>query len=168
MKTRIVYPRLWFDDKFAECSIEAKLLFMYLITSNQLTLTLYHHITDRQIMFDTGFTVNQLKTCKKELTELRWCFFTKNWVYHNHDCAYIDYSGRDRVLQAKKDELSKVPLVVKDSFKGLITRYKPVLNTKPKTINYKSKTINHKPKTINKGIKGLRKKVKEIRKKRKT
>lgn|SRR3990167_6935570 len=141
MKTRIIYPKLWFDEKFAACSNEAKLLFMYLITSDQLTLTRYHHIADRQILFDTGLTVNQLKTCKDELTKLGWCFFTDNWTYHNHSAAYVDYTGRDRVNDAHDKELKEIPLKVKEAFKGLITRYQPVLNPKPETINHKSETI---------------------------
>lgn len=156
MKTRIVYPKLWFDEKFALCSIEAKLLFLYLITSDQLTLTRYHHITDRQIMFDTGLDVKGLVRGKKEVTKLGWCFFSDNWVYHNHDCAYVDYSGRDRVMAAKEAELKKTPPKVKGVFKGLITRYKPVLNPKPKTINPKPKTLNSKK--IVKIKKGIRKK----------
>jgi hypothetical protein len=151
MKTRIVYPKLWFDEKFAAVSIEAKVLFLYLITSDQLSLTRYHHISDRQILFDTGLSLNQLKTSKEELTKLGWCFFTEGWVYHAHNAAYVDYTGRDRVLEAKDCELEQVPLKVQEIFNGLLTRYKPVLNHKSKTLNYKSETIN--------GLEELRKKV---------
>ena len=140
MKTRIIYPKLWFDEKFATCSIEAKLLFLYLITSDQLTLTRYHHIADRQILFDTGFSVNQLKTSKEELTKLGWCFFAENWVYHNHSAAYVDYTGRDRVNDAHDKELEEIPYKVKEVFKGLITRYQPTLNPKPETLNPKPET----------------------------
>jgi len=144
MKTRIVYPKLWLDEKFAVCSVETKLLFMYLVTSGQLALSRYHHITDRQIMFDTGLSLNRLKTGKEELSRLKWCFFTENWVFHNHKCAYIDYSGRDRVLESKKQEIADVPKKVKEVFKGLITGYKPVLNSKSKTINPKPETLRGK------------------------
>ena len=108
MKTRILYPAMWFDEKFASCSVEAKLLFLYLISNDHLGLTRYLHITDRQIIFDTGLTVNQLVTGKEELTKLKWCFFTENWVFHNHKCAYIDYEGRDRVDQSKKKEIDNI------------------------------------------------------------
>jgi hypothetical protein len=138
---------MWFDEKFATCSMEAKVLFFYLISNDHLGLTPYLHITDRQIMFDTGLTFNQLETGKKELTSLRWCFFTENWVYHNHDCAYIDYEGRDRVIDAKNKELQNIPIKVQEYFNPLITRYKPVLNHKSEIINPKSETINQKSKT---------------------
>lgn len=140
MKTRIVYPQMWLDEKFAECSIPTKLLFCYLITNLQLGLTEYLHISDRQMMFDTGLSSNQLETAKKELTNLRWCFFTEGWVFHNHKCAYINYEGRDRVIQAVDKELASVPEDVKEYFKGLVTGSEPLLNQKSKTINQKSKT----------------------------
>ena len=138
MKTRIVFPKMWFDEKFATCSMEAKVLFFYLISNNYLGLTPYLHITDRQIMFDTGLTVNQLQTGKAELMTLKWCFFTENWIYHNHDCAYIDYEGRDRVIDAKNKELQNIPIKVQEYFNPLITRYKPILNHKLEIINPKS------------------------------
>lgn len=131
MKTRIVYPKMWLDEKFASCPIEAKVLFCYLITNNQLGLTPYLHITDRQIMFDTGLDFNQLERGKESLTNIKWCFFTENWVFHNHDCAYIDYEGRDRVLESKAKEIESVPENVISFFNQLATGYKPVLNHKP-------------------------------------
>lgn len=88
-------------------------------------------------MFDTGLSFNQLITGKKELEEMKWCFFTDNWIFHNHACAYVDYNGRDRVLESKAKEIEDIPTKVKEYFKGLITRYKPVLNHKSKTINQK-------------------------------
>jgi hypothetical protein len=124
---------------------------MYLISSDQIALTQYHHITDRQIMFDTGLDVKGLIRGKKEVTKLGWCFFTKNWVYHNHSAAYIDYFGRDRVMAAKKEELSKVPQEIKEIFKGLITGYKPILNPKSKTLNPKPE-ISKKVEKIKRGI----------------
>ncbi|MGI5828445.1 MAG: hypothetical protein ACOX6V_05495 [Patescibacteria group bacterium] len=138
MKTRIVYPQLWLDEKFATCSQATKLLFCYLINNLQLGLSRYTHISDRQIMFDTGLNSNQLETGKKELSNLKWCFFVPNWVYHNHSCAYVDYDGRDRVLESKEEEIAKVPTKVKEVFKGLITGYEPVLNHKSEIINKKS------------------------------
>lgn len=153
MKTRIVYPSLWFDENFALHSVETKLLFLYLITSNQLSLSRYHHITDRQIMFDTGLNINQLKRGKKDLNKLKWCFFTENWVFHNHKCGYVDYFGRDRVMESKEKEIAEVPSKVKQVFKGLVSGYKPVLNQKPET-------INNKPETRKRGMAKIKKKLK--------
>lgn len=148
MKTRIIYPKLWFDEKFAQTSCQSKTLFFYLITCNNNGLTRYLHITDRQILFDTGLTDNELKQAKGELAAIKWVFFTPNWVYHAHFAAYVDYFGRDRVMEAKEKELEDIPQVVKEYFNGLITCYKPLLNHKSKTINPKQEIINHKEEAI--------------------
>ncbi len=140
MKTRIVYPRLWNDAKFVETDPETKVLFLYLITCESLGLSRFHRIDDRKIMFDTGLKVNQLTTGKKQLTNLKWCFFKNDWVYHNHDCAYVSYTGQVRVMDTKTKEIQNVPVDIIEYFNPLITRYEP-------SINYKSKTINHKPET---------------------
>lgn len=137
MKTRIVYPQMWLDEKFAQCNVATKLLFCYLINNPQLGLSPYLHITDRQIMFDTGLNTNQLVTGKEELSKLGWVYFTENWCFHNHKAAYIDYDGRDRVLESKEQEIANVPNKVKEVFKGLLTGYQPVLNHKSEIINNK-------------------------------
>lgn len=147
MKNRIVYPQLWLDDKFADCSVSTKLLFMYLITNIQLGLSRYLHITDRQILFDTGLSANQLETGKKELTSLKWMFFTENWVYQNHKCSYVDYSGQERVMQAKDKEIASIPEHIKEYFKGLLSG-QAVVSNPAITINHKQEIINHKSEII--------------------
>lgn len=138
MKTRIVYPQLWLDEKFATCNVATKLLFCYLINNIQLNLSPYLHITDRQIMFDTGLNSNQLETGKEELSNLGWCYFTENWVFHNHKAAYIDYDGNERVLSSKQKEIDQVPTKIKEVFEGLMLGQRPNINHKSEIINQKS------------------------------
>ena len=144
MKTRIVYPKLWFDEKFSQTSCQAKTLFFYLITCNNNGLTRYLHITDRQIQFDTGLDDDELILAKKNLEDIKWVFFTTNWAFHAHFGAYVDYLGRDRVMEAKEKELNDIPKDILEYFNQLITSYKPILNHKPETINPKPETLKHK------------------------
>lgn len=144
MKTRIVKPKLWTDPYFVEFKPTTKLLFLYLVTNDQLGLSPYLQITDRQMMFDTGLNSAQLEESKKEIQESGLILFTGNWMLHNHDLAYVDYEGRDRVIESKQIEIEAIPEPIKDVLNGLITGYKPVLNHKSKTINHKSETINPK------------------------
>ena len=155
MKTRIVYPQMWLDEKFASCSIESKLLFCYLINNLSQGLTPYLHVNNRLITFDTGLSNEQLLKAKKELEAIKWCFFYEDWVFQNHKAAYIDYQGRDRVMIAKDTEIRSIPSKVRNHFKGLQTGYEPVLKPKSETINPKLQTIN--PKT---GLDQMRKKLK--------
>ena len=138
MKTRIIYPKLWFDEKFSQTSCQSKTLFFYLITCNNNGLTRYLHITDRQIKFDTGLTDAELKEAKKELEGIKWVFFTTNWAFHAHFAAYVDYSGRDLVMDAKEKELNDIPDNILEYFNQLVTCYKPHINHKPETLKHKS------------------------------
>lgn len=157
MKTRVVYPQLWLDEKFVLCSLETKVLFNYLINNIYLNLSRYSRISDRKIKFETGLTDKQLAVGKKELTDLKWCFFHEEWIYHNHECAYVDYEGNLKVQVAKAKEIDQIPSEIKGVFKGLAE--KGVGNKKTPTnqkelnplatgsrldINHKSETINHK------------------------
>jgi hypothetical protein len=140
MKTRITYPQLWLDTDFSECSVDAQLLCMFLITNPYLGLSRYSRISDRQITFHTSISGKRLEKAKQELQSMKWFFFEGEWIYHNHSIAYVDYEGRDRVMESKNEEIDKVPEEIKEVFKGLITGLKPVLNHKSKTINQKQET----------------------------
>jgi len=148
MKTRIVYPKRWNDREYINTSKETKVVFEFLIGGDFISLTPVQHIGDHLIGFFTHLTQEEVQTAKKELEQIKWCFFYKDWVFHNHDAAYVNYTGRDRVMKSKVKEILSVPPNVLEHFKGLVTRYKEVINLS-KTINHKSKTINHKPKTLN-------------------
>lgn len=167
MKTRIVYPRLWNDVKFAEANVTTKLLFTYLISNEHLGLSRYTRISDRQIQFDTGLNSSQLEAAKAELEKIKWCFFYDEWIYHNHDAAYVDYQRNERVEIAKQKELDLVPNEVKTVFEQCLnsvqikkidnsnkvvqTTFKQGLNlnNKLKTINNNKEIINNKSKEKN-------------------
>lgn len=160
MKTRIVYPQLWLDEKFVLCTPVTKTLFCYLINNVYLGLSRYCRISDRRITFETGLSASELAEGKKQLTELHWCYFHEDWIFHNHSCAYVDYAGNLKVEVARAKEINSVPKEIKevfnrlakngislketaidsDKFNGLKTGSDPDINYKLKTINHKSGT----------------------------
>ena len=77
---------------------------MYLISNQYLGLSRYSRISDRKILFDTGLNNVQINEGKRELEELRWCFFKDEYVFHSHDCAYVDYFRNEKVGKAKEKE----------------------------------------------------------------
>lgn len=142
MKTRIVYPQLWLDEKFAECKVSSKLFFMYLITSPYLGLSVYSRISDRKIMFDTGLNTVQLREAKDELEQLGWCVFKDEYIFHKHKCAYVDYAQNERVLISKQKEVDAVPEEIKQYFNDFCLNNVETplqLNTKYKIQNTKYK-----------------------------
>lgn len=157
MKTRIVYPQMWLDEKFVLCSPVTKTFFNYLINNVYLGLSRYCRISERRLEFETGLTTEEIAHGKKELEDLKWCFFHKDWIYHNHECAYVDYSGNLKVEVARAKEIDLVPKEIKEVFERLTKNGHGVEETlidegklKGSTtgyegdINHKSKTINHK------------------------
>lgn len=141
MKSRIVYPTLWSNPQFQGCTKNAKLLFLYLTTNPLSGLTRYLQISDKQMQFDTDLTNDELVKSKKDLTANKLIFFYESWCYHNHDLTYIDYDGRDRVLDAKDKELSSIPQEVKHVFNQLITSYQLVLNPKSEIRKQENKGV---------------------------
>lgn len=148
MKTRIVYPRLWLDEKFAECKTHTKLLFSYLINNNYLGLSRYTRISDRQIKFDLGLNSVQIDEAKKELEKIRWCFFKDDYVYHNHDCAYVDYFRNEKVGEAKEKEIEKIKPEIVSYFNQICLNKVQTQLEHGSNLNYKLETINKKQETI--------------------
>jgi len=142
MKTRIVNPAIWENDKIAELSKDSRIAINFLINNPKLGLSPYSFITDKYATYCTGLNNSEWEKAKQELQTLGWCYFYNGWIFQNHNFAYLDYQGRDRVMSSKQDEINKIPLDVTEYFKGLISGNKEVSNL---SINYKSKTINYKP-----------------------
>lgn len=143
MKTRIVYPQLWLDEKFYACSLETKVLFNYLINNIYLGLSRYTRISDRKISFETGLNADQIALAKGELENLKWCFFKDEWIYHNHNCAYVDYKRNVNVEKSKQNEIDHVPYEIQRYFKECC------LNGVQTTFTQKPETINKKPEIRN-------------------
>jgi len=147
MKTRVLYPKnIWFDKHFKALPAECKNLCLYLVTNENVGLTRTYEQHDAEICFVLGISEARLIELKDRIQEVGLFIFKDEWVYINNDFAYVDYQGRDRVIEAKDKELSRIPKEIdkyfKEVIKGLKTGYKPAINHKPKTINHKSKTIN--------------------------
>lgn len=148
MKTRIVYPQLWLDEKFAECKQSTKLFFMYLITNQSLGLSRFTRLSDRKISFDTGLNTVQINEAKEELIKLKWCFFKEEWIFHNHNCAYVDYKNNERVLTSKQKEIDLVPKEIIEYFNLSCSNKVETTLEQSSNINKKSKTINQKRESV--------------------
>ena len=107
MKTRIVYPKRWNDRAYINTSKETKVVFEFLIGSDFIGLSPIQHVGDHLIAFFTHLTDQEVQNAKKELEQIKWCFFYKDWVFHNHDAAYVNYTGRDRVMKSKIQEVRR-------------------------------------------------------------
>lgn len=108
MKSRKVKSKIWKDTWFAGLSRASKLLFMYLITCEDMGLSGYAEIPDRVISFDTGLTQSELDTCKEELNpKVR---FHQDWVFVVNIQKHDPIKGENNTLhKALEREIDGVP-----------------------------------------------------------
>lgn len=131
MKSRIIYPKnIWYDKKFNSLSAEGKTLSIYLVTNANISLTRIYKQHDLEICFLLKLSEERLTTLKEELQETTLFYFYDEWVYINNDLSYCDYTGRDRLIDAKAAEIKNIPDKVKEVFKGLTRGNKPPINNK--------------------------------------
>lgn len=148
MKTRIIQTRFWDDPVVMECSKEATLLWIFLITNKDLGMTNYVHIPDPLISFYTKLDAKQLKSAKQELEGKGKIFFHENWVFYPklEDQNKYKNAPNNEAIYAK--EMQHVPEDVKAYFTSVYTSTDTTMATsshsRHKYINNKSKIKNNK------------------------
>jgi len=150
MKTRILHTRFWQDDFVNTLSQKEKLIFIYLITNDRVSLTGMYELPDKYIKMDLEITQKELDTAKNRLKDK--IIFHKGWIkIINHD-KYNSYTG-ESIDKAKEKELQSVPKDLREGRPTPPPRVDPRVDTSvDPPNNHKSKTINHKPIIINKDI----------------
>jgi len=157
MKTRIFRTEFWQDSKVLRLSTEAKLLFVYLITSPHIKMTNYVELPDEIIMLETSLTPTRLASSKEELEKSGRVFFANDWVYIPNAEKHNKYRNSDKNIVTYENELNSVPKDILSFFESKVdssihssidstmhsSRHS---NHKSRIINNKSKTKNQKPK----------------------
>lgn len=120
MKTRKVWTKIWKDDWFCNLSKNSKLLFLYLITNEDIGFIGCYELTDRQIIFDTGIDNKELQKSKIELSpKIR---FYNSWVYIINCQGYNGFVGES----FEKAILKEKNLIPENIINALIEGKEPV------------------------------------------
>jgi hypothetical protein len=141
MKTRIVHTRFWQDEFVNTLTPKEKLLFIYLLTNDRVSLTGMYELPDKYIKADLELTDKELEVAKEKLQKNNKILFCDGWVkIVNHD-KYNSYTG-EPIQKAKLKELALVP--------DKLIHYRYPINTSIDTsIDTPNKDIyNHKSKLI--------------------
>jgi hypothetical protein len=93
MNTRVIHTKIWKDEFYAELSVSEKLLFIYLITNERISVAHCYQISNREIRFDTGLTDDQIEKAKSKFQEAQKIFFMNNWVVLKNASKYQKYEG---------------------------------------------------------------------------
>lgn len=105
-----MHTKIWQDDWFAGLSRGAKLLFLYLITNQEIGMTGVYELPDRVMMFNVGLNQSELEQAKKELSGK--VAFYNGWVFVRNSERYNSFRGEKNEL-AKERECRGIPLEIK-------------------------------------------------------
>jgi len=157
MKTRIVHTKVWRDEWFANLSKDAKFLWLYLITNDQINICGIYEITNREILFDTGIEVTD--KMKDELKPK--AIFVKTWVFIPNIEKYNKYRNAPTNQKVFDTEISRIPdgiieAILSDTSIGTSIYTHPILqeirnkkseikNKEQGTSNKESEIENQKP-----------------------
>jgi hypothetical protein len=145
MKTRIIQTRFWDDEFVFNASKDAKLLYIYLLTSQYINISGIFQLDERKIAFETGLTPKEFEKAKQEIETAKKVFFYKGWVKVINAEKNNGYKNSPLNEVAYQRELSLIPQGVLDYFNSSIdTSIDSSMHT-----NHKSEIRNNKSKIIN-------------------
>ena len=112
MKTRIIWTKIWDDEWFDSLSNNSRILFIYLLTNQDINLCGCYYITDKKMMYHTHLNKVELKEAKGLLDPK--VKFMENWVYIPNSQGYNHFVGKSNEIAIKR-ELSQIPNNVKST-----------------------------------------------------
>jgi hypothetical protein len=145
MKTRIVYTKIWQDDWFSSLSRCSKILFLYLITNQDICMTGYYELSDRVIIFHTGLNQAELEVAKKDLKDK--VRFYQGWVNVINSERYNSFRG-EKNNTAVEREIRGIPKDIKtalDEAKDDRVSIPNVYSSDTSIISNHNNNINNKP-----------------------
>jgi hypothetical protein len=146
MKTRIIHTRFWKDNFISTLTAKEKLVFIYLLTNENVSLSGIYELPDKYVQADLDLNPSELKTIKEKLQKNSKFYFIDGWVkIVNHD-KYNCYTGA-KTGMAREKEIASVPSKVMEYGSTIDTSIDTSMDTPN---NHKSEIINNKPyKNIN-------------------
>lgn len=126
MKTRIVHTKIWNDQWFQSLSRSSSLIFLYLITCPDITISGVFELPDRKIMFDTNTTSSEVEQAKKDLSEK--IIFYEGWIYVKNVDKFNSYKGPKNET-AREKELTYAPKKLIGYIRGIDTSIDTSIDT---------------------------------------
>lgn len=112
MKTRILWTKIWDDQWFDKLSSNSRILFLYLLTNQDIGLSGCYQIPDKKICYHTHLFPEELIACKKELDPK--VKFIEDWIYIVNSQGYNSFTGKSNDIAISR-ELSLMPKNIKDT-----------------------------------------------------
>jgi hypothetical protein len=151
LKTRIVHTKFWNDSFILSLNPTEKLLFIYLLTNEQVNIIHLYECPDEKILFDTGIDRGILQKAKDKFEKAGKIYFKDGFIYLKNSYKYEKYVGEKNDL-AKQNLYNQLNGSIlkwhRGIDRGIDTPRIGTINHNTEIRNHKSKIINHKSKDI--------------------
>jgi len=116
MKTAIIKTDFWKDDKIYDLSIDARLLYLCILTNPERNGTPAFKVSDRFLVSQTGFNINQIQVARKVLIDSELIDFIDGYYIINNQDYVEPKRGKlssilyDKDLDALPDNIKELLL----------------------------------------------------------
>lgn len=146
MKTRVIHTKFWKDGYVAKLNRAEKIVFIYLLTNENVSMSGIYELNDLEIKTWLGITDTELEEAKKKLQSGGKVFFKDGWVCLKNHNKYNSYGRGEKQAAALVKERSLIPKEIQDYFDtSMDTSIGGVsildLNPKSETLNPKSESL---------------------------
>lgn len=146
METRVLRTDFWEDDKIVGLNLDTRLLYLCLLTNPKIGQLRIYKLSDRQISFYCGLSLDQLFKCKSDLESSELAFFFEGYICITGR-AYVEstYSGTKNSI-AKQKTINEIDESVLVYFNAILDRVSiPYRYHRDTAINNKSKSNKEEP-----------------------
>ena len=137
----MIYTKFWYDNYVSSLNAKEKLLFIYLISNEKVTICGIYEMPDKYILLDTGIRLKELNTIKQKFMDDGKFAFIDGWIKIMNFDSYNSFSG-EKNDTAKEKELALIPDEILN-FKYSIDRDIDRVSSKTDTLNNHNQYINH-------------------------
>lgn len=140
MKTRIIQTRFWDDEFVSNLEIDAKLIFLYLITNDSIGMTGIYEKPKRYIAFHCGISEQRLVKILESLREK--IIYDNGWVVILNAVKYNNYASNPAQRKAYMKEYNALPERLKEyaPYFDDVEEYSPKYK-KGNRLNYRHREI---------------------------
>ena len=112
----MIKTNLWDDDEFYELNIDTKIVYLLLLTSPERGVGRIYKMSDRLLSARSGLNIDQVKLCKKQLTQKKLVNFYDSWVQLAEASSFIQpVKGKLTAITLER-EIADIPDNVLEKF----------------------------------------------------
>ncbi len=117
MKTRILHTKFWMDSYISNLSSTEKLIFIYLISNDRVSISGAYELQDRIACFELQVEKSEWENSKKRFLKDKKFIFFKDWIYVINVDKYNNYRFSEKNEKAYNRELQLMPNDVREKFR---------------------------------------------------